>query len=230
MRRSRPDGDIATRDKGFERDVVAAMPRLRSFAISLCGRTADADDMVQDTVVKALRKHDSFEPGTNLQAWLMTILRNDFLSARRKAGRIVADPDGAFTASLASLPDQDDVVELKEVRRRIAMMPLDMRVALLTIGEMGGAYEEAAEFLGVATGTMKSRVSRARQMLLRLGRVVVIDVEEEPDSLGDVDIVKLKRDFVEGSTISELVARYGVPAADVMRHVMGLRRKGRVAA
>lgn len=231
MARRRIPIDIASRDEQFERDVVDQMPFLRRFAMSLCGRASDADDLVQDVVCTALRKHVAFERGTNIKAWLATIMRNDFLSKKRRSSRVVEDPDGVLAAGLRTLPDQEDVVELAEVRRRIEMLPVDMRVALMTVGEMGGAYEEAAEYLGVATGTVKSRVSRARSNLERLGRVIIVDVEDEPEeALSDIDIVRLKKDFTEGGTLSDLTSRYGVPIDEVMRHVAGLKRKAKAPA
>ncbi|MEI2616632.1 MAG: sigma factor [Thermomicrobiales bacterium] len=90
----------------FKRELLATLPSLRAFAVSLSGRHDKADDLVQDTVMKAWAKQDSFEMGTNIKAWLFTILRNEFYSQMRKRGREVQDTDGAFTERMAVHPSQ----------------------------------------------------------------------------------------------------------------------------
>src|SRR5829696_4464497 len=139
--------------------LLAAVPSLRAFAISLSGQVDRADDLVQDTLLRALANIDRFERGTNLNAWLFTILRNLFHSEYRKRRREVED----FRAALANLP-------------------ADQREALLLIGASGFSYEEAAQICECAVGTIKSRVNRARSRLAQL--LAVEDVEDlGPDSM-----------------------------------------------
>ncbi len=145
--------------------MLAALPSLRAFAMSLSGRHDRADDLVQETVMRAWAKQDGFTLGTNMNAWLFTILRNLFYSQMRKRGREVQDVDGAFSGRLAVAPDHDGRMALTDFRRALDTLPPDQREALLLIGAAGFSYEEAAEICGCAVGTVKSRVSRARGRL-----------------------------------------------------------------
>jgi RNA polymerase sigma-70 factor, ECF subfamily len=149
----------------FKKAMLAALPSLRAFAMSLTGRPDRADDLVQETVMRAWTKQESFQPGTNMDAWLFTILRNNFYSQMRKRGREVQDTDGAFTASLGVAPPQDGVMDLSDLKAALAKLPPDQREAILLIGASGFSYEEAAEICGCAVGTIKSRVNRARNRL-----------------------------------------------------------------
>ncbi len=149
-------------------EIVEHLPALRAFAMSLCRNSAQADDLVQDTVVKAWTKFDKFQEGTNLRAWLFTILRNTFYSGRRKAQREVADVDGAFSANLASKPDHDGRLALKDFEVAFAKLADEQREALILVGASGFSYEEAAEMCGCAVGTIKSRANRGRARLAEL--------------------------------------------------------------
>ena len=155
----------------FKRELLATLPSLRAFAVSLSGRHDKADDLVQDTVMKAWAKQDSFELGTNIKAWLFTILRNEFYSQMRKRGREVQDTDGAFTERMAVHPSQYGIVDLNDFRKALDKLPDDQREAVILIGASGFSYEEAAEICKCAVGTMKSRVSRARTKLQELLQV-----------------------------------------------------------
>jgi RNA polymerase sigma-70 factor (ECF subfamily) len=146
-------------------DLLAVIPNLRAFAMSLCGNLDHADDLVQETLVKAWGSLDSFVEGTNLRAWLFTILRNIYYSEYRKRRREVADPDGAFAANLATAPAQSGHMDLLDFRAALQQLPSDQREALILIGASGLSYEEAAGICGCAIGTMKSRVNRARNRL-----------------------------------------------------------------
>jgi RNA polymerase sigma-70 factor (ECF subfamily) len=150
---------------GFKNDLLAAIPSLRAFAMSLSQNADKADDLVQETLVKAWDKHESFQMGTNLKAWLFTILRNEFYSQMRKRGREVQDSDGIMTARLAVHPSQHGVLDLEDFRAALEKLPDDQREAVILIGASGFSYEEAAEICGCAVGTIKSRVSRARSRL-----------------------------------------------------------------
>jgi RNA polymerase sigma-70 factor (ECF subfamily) len=150
---------------GFRDDLVKTIPSLRAFAISLAQNNDRADDLVQETLVKAWDKQSSFQLGTNLKAWLFTILRNEFYSQMRKRGREVQDSDGLLTAGVAIHPGQQGSVDLKDFRKALETLPEDQREAIILIGASGFSYEEAAEICGCAVGTIKSRVSRARTRL-----------------------------------------------------------------
>ncbi len=159
------DGKAGHDGSDFKRDLLATLPSLRAFAVSLCGRHDKADDLVQDTVMKAWAKQSSFELGTNIKAWLFTILRNEFYSQMRKRGREVQDTDGSFTERMAVHPSQYGSLDLADFRKALDRLPDDQREAIVLIGASGFSYEEAAEICGCAVGTMKSRVSRARTRL-----------------------------------------------------------------
>ena len=152
--------------------MLAAIPSLRAFAISLSGSVDRADDLVQETVMRAMASINSFTPGTNMQAWLFTILRNRFRSEYRKRRREVEDPDGSYLASLKLPAEQFGRLEFKELIEALAKLPYVQREALLLVAASGFTYDEAAAICEVAVGTIKSRVSRARQLLADL---LVID-------------------------------------------------------
>ena len=155
--------DSAVRDA-----VLAAIPSLRAFAISLSGNVDRADDLVQETLLRAFANIHSFQPGTNLSAWLFTILRNLFRSEYRRRRREVEDTDGSYADSLKSQPEQNGRVEFEEFRTALARLPQDQREALVLVGASGFSYEEAATICGCAVGTIKSRVNRARTRLADL--------------------------------------------------------------
>ena len=119
----------------------------------------------QETLLRALANIDSFQPGTNMSAWLFTILRNHFRSEYRKRRREVEDPDGSYAETLKSHPEQNGRVEFEEFRRALAKLPTDQREALVLVGASGFSYEEAAAICECAVGTIKSRVNRARTRL-----------------------------------------------------------------
>jgi RNA polymerase sigma-70 factor (ECF subfamily) len=149
-------------------ELVEHLPAMRAFAISLTRNGAIADDMVQDTLVKAWTNIEKFQVGTNMRAWLFTILRNTYYSSRRKAKREVADVDGVFTENLAEKPAHDGHMQMNDFRKALAQLQDEQREALLLVGASGFSYEEAAEMCGVAVGTIKSRTSRARARLAEL--------------------------------------------------------------
>ena len=158
----------ASETRDFKREMLATLPNLRAFAVSLSGRHDRADDLVQDAILKAWANQKSFTPGTNMKAWLFTILRNEFYSQMRKNGREVQDTDGVFSGRLASQPEQHGRLDLQDFRHALDQLPEDQREAIILIGAEGFAYEEAALVCNCAVGTMKSRVSRARARLQEL--------------------------------------------------------------
>lgn len=148
--------------------LVDHLPAMRAFAISLTRNPATADDMVQDTIVKAWTNFDKFEEGSNLRAWLFTILRNTYYSNRRRARREVPDIDGVITQSIAEKPAHDGHMQMADFRRALDKLSDEQREALLLVGASGFSYEEASEMCGVAVGTIKSRINRARAQLAEL--------------------------------------------------------------
>jgi RNA polymerase sigma-70 factor (ECF subfamily) len=149
-------------------DLLASIPNLRAFAVSLAGSSERADDLVQETLMKAWAKFDTFQEGTNLRAWLFTILRNEFYSQVRKRGREVEDVEGTYAARLASQPAQTGHMDMSDFREALGKLPPDQREALILVGASGFSYEEAADICQCAVGTIKSRVSRARTRLAEL--------------------------------------------------------------
>jgi RNA polymerase sigma-70 factor (ECF subfamily) len=149
----------------FKTQLIELLPSLRAFARSLAHNPAQADDLVQDTLVKALANVDRFEPGTNLRAWLFTILRNHYYSQLRKSKREIEDADGKFAARLSSRPEQDGSVDLEDFKVAFQQLAPDHREVLTLVGASGCSYEEAAHICGCAVGTIKSRVNRARKKL-----------------------------------------------------------------
>ncbi len=163
--------------------LFAALPHLRAFAISLCGNVDRADDLVQETLVRALSHLDKFERGTNLQAWLFTILRNLFHSEYRKRRREIEDPEGALAAKVAVMPEQGANLDLQDVRLALAKLSPEQREALLLVGAEGMTYEEAARICDTHVGTIKSRVNRARNRLVQLLGFEDVDEDLGPDRL-----------------------------------------------
>ena len=149
-------------------DILAAVPSLRAFAISLSGNADRADDLVQETLLRALANIDSFQPGSNLPAWLFTILRNLFRSDYRKRRREVEDAEGNYAKTLKTQPSQNAHLEFEEFRTALEKLPQDQREALILVGASGFSYEDAASICGCAVGTIKSRVNRARSKLAAL--------------------------------------------------------------
>ncbi len=157
--------------------LVASVPELRAFALSLARNPATADDLVQDTVLKAWSKLDHFTPGTSMRAWLFTILRNSYYSMQRKGRRETADVDGAFAARLSQAPDHDGRLALRDFAGAFAQLPDDQREVLILIGASGFSYEEAAQTCGCAIGTIKSRANRGRA---RLAEMLQLGPDEHP--------------------------------------------------
>jgi RNA polymerase sigma-70 factor (ECF subfamily) len=148
--------------------ILKAIPRLRAFATSLTGNVDKADDLVQEALVRGLSHIEQFKPGSNVQAWLFTILRNQFHTAYRKRRREVADPDGMIAARRSTPPEQGGHLDLEQLKVALSKLPVDQREALLLVTLEGFSYKEAAEICGAQIGTIKSRISRARASLTEL--------------------------------------------------------------
>jgi RNA polymerase sigma-70 factor (ECF subfamily) len=147
-------------------ELLAHAPGLRRFALSLCGTIDRAEDLVQDTFLQALTHLDSFQPGTNLAAWLVTILRNRFRDQYRRRQREVEDTDGHYAGTLNSQPEQSARIEFAEFRAALAKLPPQQRQALILVGTSDLSYDDAAARCSCAAGTLKSRVHRARARLI----------------------------------------------------------------
>jgi RNA polymerase sigma-70 factor, ECF subfamily len=160
--KTKPPASPSVRD-----ELLAQIPSLRAFAVSLCGQMDKADDLVQEALVKAWSNLGSFTEGTNMRAWMFTILRNVYYSEHRKRRREVQDADGMFSARLVVHPSQSGHMDLQDFREALAKLPSDQREALILVGASGFSYEEAADICQVAVGTIKSRVNRARSALTR---------------------------------------------------------------
>lgn len=165
--------------EGLRTQVLQFMPALRAFARSLTRNRTEADDLVQETLLKALSNMDKFDPGTNLRAWLFTILRNTYYTEIRKRRR---ENDGLSVLAQQDSnigPSQEWAVTLTSLKEALAQLPDDQREALVLVGAAGLSYEEAAEVCGCALGTIKSRVNRARaKLLVLMGAEASADVVE----------------------------------------------------
>jgi RNA polymerase sigma-70 factor, ECF subfamily len=148
--------------------MLQAVPSMRAFAISLTGNIDQADDLVQEAFLRGFSNLSKFEAGTNIQAWLFTILRNQFHTAYRKRKREVEDPDGELASRLTSPPEQEGHLDFEDLKVALAKLPLEQREALLLVAAKGFSYEEAAAICGTKLGTIKSRVNRARAQLAEL--------------------------------------------------------------
>ena len=160
--------------------IVEVIPNLRAFARSLVNNPSQADDLVQGALTRALANLDKFENGTNLRAWMFTILRNLYYSELRKRRREVEDADGSYAATLSTQPNQIAAIELNDFRKALALLPAEQREALILIGASGFSYEDAARICGCAIGTMKSRVNRGRNRLADL-----LQIDPSQDLAGD---------------------------------------------
>ena len=148
--------------------LVAAIPFLRALALAHCGDRDRADDLVQETLEKAFTSIGSFTEGTNLKAWLATILRNSYRTEFRKRRRETPDPDGALAARIAVPDSQTSHMDFKDFTKALQQLSSEQREALMMVLATGMSYEEAAEISGCAVGTLKSRISRARDSLVKL--------------------------------------------------------------
>jgi RNA polymerase sigma factor (sigma-70 family) len=155
----------ALSDSDFKRELAAVIPHLRAFGRSLSGSRDLADDLVQETLLKAWAARARFQAGTNMRAWTFIILRNHYLSQMRRS-RFRGEWDDVTADRLLAAPaGQDKHVELSDMQRALLQLPQPQREALILVGAGGFAYEEAAEICGVAVGTIKSRVARGRAAL-----------------------------------------------------------------
>ncbi len=149
-------------------ELLEQLKPLRAFALSLCRDGATADDLVQETILKAWANIDKFEQGTNMRAWLFTILRNTYYTLYRKRARQVDDPEGTLVGQMSEKPAHDGRLAMRDFARAFEQIKDEQREVLILVGGAGFSYEEAAEMCGVAVGTIKSRANRGRAHLAEL--------------------------------------------------------------
>jgi RNA polymerase sigma-70 factor (ECF subfamily) len=171
-------------DTEFKDKLGKTISHLRAFARGLCGNPDTADDLVQETMLKAWAARTRFTAGTSFKAWTFTILRNHYFSQMRRQRFVGEWDDLVADRKLAAPAGQDMSVELRDLMRALAQLPDPQREALILVGAGGLAYEEAAEIMGTAVGTIKSRVARGRAALEALMEGGVLDTK--------------RRDFAEG--------------------------------
>ena len=156
---------VSLSDPEFKKQLAQVIPHLRAFGRSLSGSRDLADDLVQETLLKAWAARKRFQAGTNMRAWTFIILRNLYLSQMRRA-RFKGEWDDLVADRILAAPaSQDRHVELADMQRALLHLPQPQREALILVGAGGFAYEEAAEICQVAVGTIKSRVARGRVAL-----------------------------------------------------------------
>jgi RNA polymerase sigma-70 factor (ECF subfamily) len=155
-----PDPDLE-----FRKDLLGLIPFLRAFSRSLCGNRELADDLAQEALAKAWQARGTFRPGSNLKAWLFTILRNQFYSDRRRAWRQTPWDETAASRIPAASGEQTWAVQLSDTARALRGLPAEQRESLILVGAGGFSYEDAAKISNCAVGTVKSRVARARKAL-----------------------------------------------------------------
>jgi len=158
----------ADADEAFSSALVGLIPQLRAFARMMTRDATEADDLAQEALAKAWQSRSSFTPGTNLKAWAFMILRNQFYSEKRRSWRNVEFDQETAERTLYTREDPDAPLQLNELRMAMASLPTDQREALILVGAAGMSYEEVAEICDCAVGTIKSRVCRARQALVRM--------------------------------------------------------------
>ena len=178
-------------------EMVALVPQMHSFARSLCRDGVKADDLVQEALARALANIDRFRPGTNLKAWLFTIVRNEHYSQlrRRKFEAVGVDTDSLPEPSVQ--PDHDGDLELRDLNRALTTLSPGQRTALILVSASGFSYEEAAHICGCAVGTIKSRVARARDTLM-----AILEGQKVDRVAGDDDVATFstRRPMSHGST------------------------------
>lgn len=138
---------------------------LRTYARSLCGNPTDADDLTQETLLRALNSAGQYQPGTHMKSWLFTIMRNRFYTNRKKAARECTGVADCVSAVPCTQPTQEWHLQAQEMRRALDQLPVHYREAIVLVGVLGESYIDTAKILGIDIGTVKSRVFRARKML-----------------------------------------------------------------
>jgi len=160
----------------FSEEMAASLPALRSFARSLCRQRDMADDLVQETMVRAWASRHTFLPGSRFRPWLFTILRNQFYNALRKRNRLVSWEPEAAERLLVQQPEQEARIHIADIEGALQQLPDNQREMLLLIAASGLSYEEAAEVADCKLGTVKSRINRGRAAM----RAIIDDAGPQP--------------------------------------------------
>ena len=163
----------------FIHQLVVIIPSLKAFARKLCGNGDLAEDLVQETILRALGARDSFTPGTNFRGWICTILRNHFYTSSRRGARLISWDPQAAERILIQEPSQQHAIHMLDVEKALGRLPTEQREILILVGANGATYEEAAEIVGCAIGTVKSRLARGR-----LALAAILDGPNEALTLG----------------------------------------------
>lgn len=184
----------------FKSELISVLPHLRAFARSLTGQRDAADDLVQDALTKAWASRDRFEPGTSMKAWTFMILRNSYISQMRRR-RFTSDWDEERAARVLVISaSQDGNLELGDLHRALQVLPEQQREALILVGAGGLSYEEVAQICGVAIGTVKSRVARARAALAGLiesGNICSRMGQDDQDKAETADVILNEVEVIE---------------------------------
>lgn len=181
-------------DDDFRDQLGAVIPHLRAFGRSLSGNRDTADDLVQETLLKAWGARGRFHAGTSMRAWTFTILRNLFLSQMRRARFKGEWDDLTAERSLAAPASQHGSVDLSDMQRALMLLPQNQREALILVGAGGFAYEEAADICGVAVGTIKSRVARGRVALEEIMNGNQLPARSESGMSGEAALTEILSD------------------------------------
>ena len=153
----------ASEKADFKRELTEVVPHLRAFARGLCGRADMADDLVQETLLKAWAAQERFQPGTSMRAWTFVILRNAYLTDMRR-NRFRGEYDETVAERVLTAPaGQEEPIHLSDMHRALLTLPPERREALLLVGAGGFSYEEAATICGCAVGTIKVRKKENRK-------------------------------------------------------------------
>jgi len=150
----------------FVQELTALLPTLRAFGRSLCKDIMFADDLVQETMLKAWNHRNRFHPGSNMKVWLLTILRHHYYSTLRPRKYEVEDPGDEHARRIAVQPEHEAAAELEELVRALMILPNRQREALLLVCADGLSYEQAANLCRCAIGTIRSRIARGRNQLM----------------------------------------------------------------
>jgi RNA polymerase sigma-70 factor (ECF subfamily) len=160
--------DAQARDTAFKSELTTLLPQVRAFAHFLCRDRAAADDLAQESLMRAWAARASFQPGSHMRAWLFVIVRNAFYSGQRKAWRAVALDTETAERTLRQESVQSEALDLDDARRALQRLPQDQREAIILVTAGGLSYEETAQICQCAVGTIKSRVNRARKALMEI--------------------------------------------------------------
>lgn len=199
----------AVSSRSFKKQMLASQTPLRRFAFKLCAREDMAEDLMQETLLKAWAARHQFKPGSNFLSWAFTILRNTWLNQLRRGKKFVAGFDENVAEQILSAPPrQNSTFDLADLQRAMSELPTDQLEAMMLVGPGDHTYEQAGEILDCAAGTVKSRASRARATLSEIldGGKLKMTIEDTEDA---TDIAEIFVDAIEeierGGNIEEVI-------------------------